>query len=355
MLRITKNIRKIKIIGILFFFLFFSLTPLPEQKAKAWETWGSIPMGVGIQEVIDQLLIVITGAAKQAAIKMITEKVYSAVSGEGGSGGTKFIVNWEGALETDPQTEAIAYLDDLASSSFSGRGSSANYESADDSTEWASNFEGVGEEGLAQYFGSPRFIDSAKAQSSSSSGGNYMASLKNLVTGITSQATSSNKCPVSYTGNPANMFADGTFKNFSKFMSGNNNPWSYQTCMQSAYQEKLTSIKEIAKTKAISYAGFIGTGSNGMVSYPGSLIKEKLANVENMGNQAITSARGIAEVITSAVMKMAMDAMNNGIGNVQAQIQKKATDVSNKVNTQVQNQIDNYGPGALYGNPSSGD
>ena len=104
-----KNNFLLKITFVLFFFLFFSLALLPGEKALAWETWGSIPMGVGMTEVIDQLKIVVTGAAQQAAIKMITEKVYSSVSG-GSSGETKFIVSWEEALETDPQKEAASYI-----------------------------------------------------------------------------------------------------------------------------------------------------------------------------------------------------------------------------------------------------
>jgi len=307
----------LKIISLLLIFLFFFLAPLPGKKALAWETWGSIPMGVGMDKMIEQLMIVMTGAAKQAAIKMITEKVYSAVSGGSGGGGPKFIVNWQGALETDPQKEAAIFIESMSSMSTQMRGS-ANYQSS----------EGVG-------------------------GGNYMSGLSNIVSGITSQASSSNKCPVTYTGDPSNMFADGTFKNFSQYMSGNNDPWSYQTCMQKAYEDKLASLKEIAKTKATAYQGFIGTGQDGNVSYPGILVKEKMANVENMGNEVIANAKGLPEVITATVMKMGMDAMNNGIGNVQAQIQKNVTNVSDKINTQIQNQTKNFGPGALYGNSST--
>lgn len=315
---INKNILAIKIIGILFLVLFLSLAPIPGRKASAWID-TIIPKVIlpPMQLLLDQLMIVITGAAKQGAIKMITQNVYSAVSGGSGSGGTKFITNWESALETDPQKEAAIFIESMSSSSTQMRGSSS-YQSS----------EGVG-------------------------GGNFMANFSNITKGITSQASSSNKCPVTYTGDPANMFADGTFKNFSEFMSGNNDPWSYQTCMQKAYEDKLASLKEIAKTKATAYQGFVGTGQDGNISYPGILVKEKMANVENMGNEVIANANGIAEVITATVMKMGMDAMNNGIGNVQAQIQKGVTNVSDKANTQIQNQTKNYGPGALYGNSST--
>jgi hypothetical protein len=194
-------------------------------------------------------------------------------------------------------------------------------------------------------------------QSSEGVGGNYMSGLSNIVGGITSQGSSFNKCPLSFEGNlTAKLSGNVTNATFSadinKFLSGNNNPVSYGVCMQNAYLEKLNSLKEIAKTKAIAYQGFIGTGMGGNIVYPGSAVAAKFFNVENMGNQVIANANGIAEVITSAVMKMTMDAMNNGIGNIQAQIQKGASNASGKLNTQSQNQSNNFGPGAMFGNSS---
>jgi len=354
MKKLTNNIRKIKIIGILFFLLFFSLAPLPTKKALAWETWGSIPMGVGIETVKEQLLLFATSALQQASIKLSTQNIYMAVSG-GSGGGVGFIVNWQATLNTDPIKEAAKYIESLSSSSTQGRGSS-NYEVMDNNSldpSVMANFEGVGEKGLAQYFQSPRFIDSANAQVSVSvSGGNYSATIANIGMGIASQATSTNKCAITYTSNPANMFADGTFKNFNKFISGNNDPWSYATCMQGVYQEKLDSLKKIAETQATAYGGFKGTASGGNTLYPGSLMLAKVANVENIGNQVIANAKGVQQVITSLVMKMGMDAMQNGIGNIKAQVEKGASNVSNKINSQAQNQVNNFGPGAMFGNSS---
>lgn len=316
MQKITKNNLGIKIIWVLFFSLALFFSPFPQREASAWID-TVIPKLIlpPMDELLKQLNIMMTGAAKQAAIKMITEQVYSAVSGGSGNGGTKFIVSWQSALEDDPQKEAAIYIESMSSSSTQMRGSSSY-------------------------------------QSSEGTDGNYMSGLSNIVKGISSQTSSSAKCTITYEGDPSNMFADGTFKNFSKFMSGPNDPWSYQTCMQNAYEVKLASLKEIAKAKAVAFSGFKGTESGGNMSYPGSLVFAKVANIENMGNQVIANANGIAEVITSAVMKMSMDAMNNGIGNVQEQIQKGASNPSDKSDTQTQNQVDNFGPGAIFGNPS---
>jgi hypothetical protein len=310
MKKTTKNNLALKIISVLFFSLLLFFSPFPQRKASAWlDTLIPKFLLPPMDQLLQQLNVMMTGASKQAAIKMITQNVYNSVSG-GGGGGPKFIVDWQMTLETDPQKQAAIYIESMSSMSTQMRGS-VNYQSS----------EGVG--------------------------GNYMSGLSNIVGGITSQVSSSNKCPLTYTGNPANMFADGTFKNFSKFMSGVNNPWSYQSCMQNAYLEKLASLQKIAEIKAVANQGFIGSPG-----YPGILIKEKMANVENMGNQVIANANGIAEVITSAVMKMTMDAMNNGIGNVQAQIQKGAGNPLDKLNTQTQNQSNNFGPGAMFGNSS---
>jgi hypothetical protein len=306
MKKITKNIHKIKIIGILFLVLSLSLAPLPERKASAWID-TIIPKVIlpPMQLMLDQLMNIITGAAQQAAVKMITQNVYSVVGGSG-SGGTKFIVNWKATLKTDPKKEAASYIESLSSSSTQMKGSSS-YTSTSDDSSLASSFEGVGESGLAQYFQSPRFIDSASAADSDSSSSSYATTLQEIGTSIADQATNESPCAITYEGNLD--FNEDTLKDLEEFID----PWNYQTCMQNAYEEKLASLEYIAQTKAISYQGFIGTESNGEISYPGILVKEKVANVENMGNEVIVNADGIAKVITSAVMKMGMDAMTNGI------------------------------------------
>ncbi len=298
---------KILFVGFLALALFFS--PFPQRQASAWID-TVIPKVIlpPMQTLLDQLQVMLTGALQQAAIKMISENVYSSISGGSGSGGTKFIVNWQTALETDPQKEAAIFIESMSSMSTQMRGS-FNYKSS----------EGVG--------------------------GNYMSGLGNIVGNITSQATNSNKCPIS-TITPGNLLSTKTFKPLESFTD----PWTYKNCMQATYEEKLNSLKEIATAQAIAYQGFKGTGSGGNISYPGSAVAAKMFNVENMGNEVIVNADGIAKVITSIVMKMGMDAMNNGIGNIQEQIQKGATNVSNKINTQVQNQTKNFGPGAMFGN-----
>lgn len=345
-----KKYYPLKIIFVLFFSLVLSFLPLPQRKASAWiDTIIPKVITPPMQTLLDQLEVMLTGALQQAAIKMITENVYTSISGGSGSGGTKFIVNWKTALVTNPKKTTALYIEQLTKSSTRGKGGSS-YEPASNSS--VANFEGVGKEGLAQYFRSPRFIDSASAQEASDSSEDYTSTLQELGQNIADEITNESPCTITYEGSPDDMFDDGTFKNFSKFISGVNNPWSYATCIENAAEENLEENKAVEEAQAIAYQGFKGSGSDGNISYPGSAVAAKLFNVENMGNEVIVNADGIAKVITSIVMKMGMDAINNGIGNVQEQTQKNISNTSDKSNAQTQNQVDNFGPGAVYGNSS---
>jgi hypothetical protein len=350
--QLIKTIPGVKIIWIVFFSLMLFFSPFPERKAEAWvDTFILKPIQSFLEEGLDQILVLATGAAKQAAVKMITVNVYSAVSGGSGGGGTKFITNWQDTLTAAPKKEASLYIEQLTKKSTQMKGSSL-YKSASSALIGA-QFEGVGEEGLAEYFQSPRFVDSVSAQYDFADGSkDYAATLQEIGQNIVDEEEDEDPCDITYEDNNTGyIFEDGTFENFSTYMEGTNNPWSYEACVKNAYEEKLAELKKEAETKAVAYQGFVETGLNDMVSYPGILVKEKIANIENMGNEVIANANGLGEVIVSAVMKMGMDAMNKGIGNVQSQTQKKITDVSSKASSQVQNQVKTSGPGkALFGN-----
>lgn len=348
-----------KAIWVLLFALGLFFSPVSSKEASVWID-TVIPKFIlpPMDEMLRQLNYIITGAAKQAAVKVITQNVYGIIGGQNG-GGAMFIVNWQTALITNPIEEAAAYIDELSTRSTQMMGTYFYTQAAWSSYGMAKNFEGVGKEGLAQYFQSPQFIESAQAQTYSSSSanslggsGSYSAELQQIAKDIASEKTSPNKCVITYTGNPENMFEDGTFKKFSLFMTGVNNPWSYANCIEYAYEEKREQLEKIYSTRAMAYQGFTGTEQDGNTTYPGILAKELVANAEDLGNKVIASANGVAEVIVSSVMNMAMNAIQNGIGNIQAQVQRGVSNVSSKANSQTQNQIHNYGPGALYGNSS---
>jgi len=288
MQKIIKNNLRASVVWVLFFSLTLSLTPLPERKANAWmETFITNPALGGMQEVLKQLNIVVTGAAKQAAIKAINKAFSQIVGGSNGSG-PKFVTDWTAALIDDSEETAALFIDSLAASTTGNSGTSGF------------SSEGVG------------------------GSSNYFLQLKQNAMNIPTQYTSSSRCKITYTSNPEEMLTDQeNFSNLGKFMAGPNSSLAYGLCMKEEYQKKLEDLKRIAEVKLIANKGFLGTETNGQTIYPGVLIADQMANINDMGNKAITSASGIAEVVISSVTGLVFQQIDQGIGDVQNQIQKK--------------------------------
>ena len=117
-------------------------------------------------------------------------------------------------------------------------------------------------------------------------------------------------------------------------------------------QEKFDETKKneqlTAAEKARAGSGFTGTESNGKTITPGILVKEQMAGVQNIGNTIIGNATNIPEVITAIVSQMAIQSIKQGIGKVQANIQKEVTTAQNQASSQQNTAVQKLGPGAQY-------
>ena len=144
------------------------------------------------------------------------------------------------------------------------------------------------------------------------------------------------------------MFAKGSMKDLSTYVSGNNSPWAFTWNAEEERMNRLEDEKYKAMTKAISGEGFTGKEVNGQTVTPGSLVKESMANTEDIGNKIIAGASSIPEIMTAVISKLVTKSIQNGIGNVQARVQAEITEVTNRNITQMQNAVRTSGPGALY-------
>jgi hypothetical protein len=176
-------------------------------------------------------------------------------------------------------------------------------------------------------------------------GVNYMNQLR---TGAMAAITPNEPRPT-YQGNPSQMFA-GTngFRNLNLYLSGVNNPWAFNMHVQQKQQEKLETEKDAARTMAISYQGFRGVEVNGIVTNPGSLLKDAKAGIANIGPNIIAAAKSIPEVLTSVVTQTITKAVDQGIGNIQATVHKSVSGVRANVNAQLNRSIQIQGPSVLY-------
>lgn len=301
-------------IAVLLFSLYLNFSPLTVPKAHAWETYITMPLGVMLTNMISIVKGVLLGSLKQAAVKAINGEI-SAMVGGSSSGNAMFVTDWQDYLIKQPEQKTKVYLNAYIDQATSGRGSLSQYIPA--------GSEGVG-----------------------LSGSNYNNQLK---TGATASIVNPADPKVTYAGDPSQMFAQGNFRNLSLYLSGINNPWAFNLHIQEKFDETRKNEQLTAAEKVRAGAGFIGKESDGKTITPGILIKEQMAGVQNMGKIITATATNIPEVITAVVSQMAIQSIQQGVGKVQANIQKEVTTAQNQASNQQNSAIQQYGPGAQYG------
>lgn len=278
-----------KIIFVLFFSFVLSLSPLFAPKSQAWMAMAAAAYGEALRVLHENIKGIQLGILKQQALRSINSQIESLIGGGSSTKDAMFITDWEDYLIKQPENNTRKYMNDYLTQVTGGRGSFSGYQA----------------EGF----------DSGMA--------NYQGDLFQLGKSIIE-----NEGPkVTYEGDPAHMFDDGNFYNMSLYLSGINNPWSFKNYIAETYSAKMEQEQQIAQAKAIAYQGFKGTGEDqngqGIITNPGSLIKENIANAQDLGNKIIASADHIPEVITAVVSQMITKSIQNGIGNIQKNLQKE--------------------------------
>lgn len=272
-----------RFILVIFVCLFIFSSPLTTPKAHA--LWPDIPgftYKQMLEDIRDRIKGIVLGMLKQQAISTLNKQVDAAIAGSGKSGSAKFITDWETYLFKTPDNNTKLYMNDYLSKITSGKGTSS----------YSSLSEGFSSSGSSGY--ASQLVAMAKAN------------------------TISKKDPTfSYSGNPSSMFSSGNFKNFNSYLSGINNPWSFDVNAQSEYQKKKAEERKLAETKSKAYLGGIGVGEGsngkGKITLPGSVIPLTKANTMDAGNKVIAAATHPEEVITALVSKLMTQALKQGI------------------------------------------
>jgi hypothetical protein len=299
--------------------LTMALAPIQTRPVEA--AWGEFPaqfLGNALAMMRAQILGMIMGSLKQAAIKTITSKISSIVGGSS-SQDSKIISNYTDFLHTDPLKKSKLYLNDYLSQMTQGRGSISSYIS------------------VSEGFGS--------------NAGNYIAQLKQSALAITTEIK---QTIPSYHGNPSqNMFVDGNLNNFNLYLSGVNNPWAFNLTVQQKYQEIITIQQDAARTEALANRGFMSTKQGDTIISPGSLTGDIMARVQTMGLDVLANAQSVPEIITSAVQGIITSAIQKGIGKAQNIAQKEVDKVTGSATQQIDKLTQKLGPAAAYVNTAS--
>lgn len=306
-------------------FLAISLLIMPIRTPEANALWGEMPaqiLGNSLATMRAQILGMIMGSLKQAAIQAISSKI-SGIVGGSSSQNSKIIGNYTDFLHTAPQNKTNLYMNDYLSQITQGRGSNSSY---------IPNNEG---------FGNGAFVGGLTND-------NYKAQLVVSAKAVTNERTEAN---ATYIGNPSqNMFSAGNMDNFNLYLSGINNPWAFNLNAEQKYQERLTIEQDAARTEAIAGRGFKSTQQGGTITTPGSLTADIMASAQTVGLNSLANAQSVPEVITAVVQGIISKTIQNGVGNAQGNAQK-SQNVTNSAaqNTNTQAQTD--GPAAAWKNP----
>lgn len=329
-----KNIKKINFFFLSLLFFVFLFSPIASHKAHAG-IWGeaivaSLKKQV-MEEIYDNIKGIMLSVSKQAAIEALNEEVNSLVSGSGSSG-ARFITNWEDFLVRQPEQKTQSFINDYISQTTGGRGSLSGYAGAD------------------EIFGEEGFYNQS-----------YASELEAIAMNIVEAQSDENTPEVTYYEDPNYMFDDGTFRKLNLYLGGINNPFSYSLDIQKKYQEELEKERFEAQTYAIANQGFLGTSTSGntssddlayaneeIVTYPGILLKEKVANVENLGNEMIVNATHIQEIIPSIANKLLSETIKGGFNTVQSQIQKEFGNIQRNVTNEINSSVQQIGPRAFF-------
>ncbi|HPN96367.1 MAG TPA: hypothetical protein PLK35_01235 [Candidatus Moranbacteria bacterium] len=319
-MRVKKNktcFKKYFFIAILSFALSFS--PLSAKKSHAWLSFAAAEYKQMLEEISKHIDGVTLSILKQEAVRILTKQINKIVGGSS-SESAMFITDWRDYLVKKPEDKTKKYMNDYLSKITQGKGSSSGYKS----------------EGFF----------------SGGSGGSYA---KKLVDDAKKNTTEKPTPKVTYQEDPSKMFSEGNFKKMNLYLSGINNPWTFEANAQNEYKKRLAEEKKIAETKSVAYSGFEGKkkeskdGKETIIN-PGSLVKEAVANVQDIGNKILAAATHPEEVITAVVSQMITQALEQGIGQIEKYIDEEVDGVLESIGEDNLEFLKKDGPGSTYKN-----
>lgn len=307
--------------AILCAFVLHIFVLVPVARADQWgANIAAAIMKQAMERIYDQMQGMLLGSLKVAATQLLNSQINQLIGG-GATGQALFITNYETFLYREPIQETNLYMNDFFTLTTRGKGSSSNYI-------------GVGNMG-------------------SGVRGNYSGYLIDQARRSTTDRSSYTQMNLDeYTSSPEVMFAEGDWRAFNAFFSNPaNNPYGYTLMAEEAYYSKLSSSIEVQKVKAQS-SGFRPVERNGQVITPSGSIEALTTSVQNMGNNIITNATNPAEFLSGAVSamvnRMISGLIQQGIGQVQANIQREIWSVNGQVGQELGSLSQTLGPAARF-------
>ncbi|MDO8240587.1 MAG: hypothetical protein Q7T51_01185 [Candidatus Moranbacteria bacterium] len=350
------NITKFKK-GLLVILLMTSLVFGPIYAQPAQAAWGEFPQQIFktvLEFIKTNIMSIVVSALKTAAIKAINQEMNSVIGGSFSSA-PAFITDWKDYLHDKPRENADKYMNDYLSQTVTaGRASASGYVKKVGSSLFASNYEGVGNGsfGYGMAMNNSSFGKFSYMAQASNLAGAEPSSTDAAASKETAEANTTGKTPPTLAKCTQGDINDarGGYANLRLYLSGICNSWGFNANATMAYQTKLAEEKQTAQVEGTASQGFPGTKKDGLTVSPGILVKDAMANVQNIGSTALATAQDIKGVVTGLVQQMITSAIQKGIGKASEVVQKKVQDTKAKATTKVNETAKTQGVGSIFKN-----
>lgn len=292
-------------------------TPRP---VYAWDAiFGSIAKQA-FELLWNALEGLLKGIAKRLAVEMAVRQA-NKLTGNGNKNGPSFITDYKQYIYAAALDESMVFVNNFLTETLGGKYSGLVYVAA------TGNLQSLGRSYMS-----------------------YLAAEANA--GL----RDSNPCRYTldqYSNSPLTSLQAGDWKVFNALISNPcNNPTGYTNEVKKAFQEDLQRRAELARTKAIASQGFIGAEKNGVITAPGSILKDSISKATNMPMDLIAPAGSWGEILSAAagafMNQVITNLVQNGFESVAKKVDRELGKVDKKV-MEARKEIEgSLGPGAYF-------
>lgn len=286
---------------LLFSFVFFTVFP---PQASAWlSTLCGVYDDLVASDTVNRMITEAAETAEEAATAAVQATIVTTLNNlvmgtiGGGGGAPGFITDWQDFLNKAPTIAANMAINDFISQT-AGRRTGSGYE----------GFGGVVT--------------------------TYNKKMATWAAQLTVDAQK-NQPRVNFY-HQSNLFYDGTLKGLGEYLTGVNNPWSFNLTIASAYQQEKAKQENIARTKAVAGAGYLGKEVNGKTVTPGSTYGNLVANMDDFAKKIVATAKSPSSLISSSLVTGITNTLiTAGIGAAAGFVQGQINTVTDKINTEL--------------------
>ena len=309
-------------IAVLFLASFLVMTvPAPAAKAGVWgEGFASSFMQTAIEKVLEFIENMLKGIAKSLAVQLAVRQA-NKLTGDGHKNGPSFITDYKRYIYSIALDESMVFVNDFLTETLGAKYSGLVYVAA------SGNLQSLGR--------------------------NYMSY---LAAEANAGLRNTNYCKYNldqYTNNPLTSLQNGDWRVFNALVSNPcNNPTGYTYQVKQAFQEDLQRRSDLARTRAIAGQGFTGTEKGGVITAPGSIIKDITSKANTTAMDLIPNATGWGEILSAAAGAFVNTVMTNliqrGFESVAKKVDRELGKVDKKVLEARQEIEGSLGPGAYF-------